>query len=209
MKKLNLLIIGMLLSCTLEISASFKKTSENPDDYLEGHYIYPRHLIICYREREDKILDQGVHYPRARQKLSPLNKKNPDSFYWHNNAKNLKPHHFPAVSQGHIDRCWSSELNNNIQEEYKRAQYRDVELAKQYLQELQELQFIKRLTTLRNNSKKKYPCPGLHERPQVNPCGPIGPMTPMTPKSNSSLKSPTAIANYYRLNLSHSQDNNN
>ena len=207
MKKLKLLIIGILLSCSLDISASFKKYSQNPDDYLEGHYIYPRNLITCHKGREDKVFDQGVHYPRARQEISPLNMSRADSFFWHNNAKNIEPQHFPAASQGFIAYCWSSQLNNCIQEEYKQAQYKNIELAKQYKNDLQDLQFIKRIKMI--GYRTKYACPGLHERPQVNPYGPIGGMIPMTAKSKSSLKSPTGIANYYQLNISHSQDNSN
>ena len=184
MKKLNLYIACLLFSLNFNIAASSPKRSQDPQDYLEGHFIYPRHR----RENRNRTqYYQEIIIPLARQEISPLHNCIPLDIFLNHNAKYLKPWNFPVASQRHIDRCYSSELNTRLKEEYTCAQQISIVLAQQYLEDLKFLQFIKHTKEFKSPEvKPRYIFPGLDERPQINPFGAIGP---------KSKKSPTTIAN--------------
>ena len=184
MKKLHLFIIGILLNCSFDASASSQKESQNPNDYLDGHYIYPRH----FKRGNQSINVQQIVCLLPRTQIAPLAKNKEDSFYWHSNAKYLKPQHFPASTQGHLAYCWSSELNYQLKNNYRKAQELDLDLAEQYKRDLQDLQFIKKAQF--KNYRDHHKFPSLSERPKINPYGAIG------QKYQYSLNSPTGITQY-------------
>ncbi len=182
MKKLNLFTVCMLLSLNFDIAASF--VSKNPNDYLEGHYIYPRYL-----KQQRKLNDQTIVVLLARQKVESINTPNHTLHsFWAKNAHTLKYHHFPVEYYNSLNICLASELNSVLHQEYKQAQERDFMQADQYLHDLQKYQFIKTRSEMQSTSPKKtYDLPFLQELPKVNPFGVIGP---------KSITSPTTITGH-------------
>ncbi len=195
MNKFNIFTIIMLLNLNINITASWKHVSQDPQEYLDGHYIYQR-----YAKRRNYTQDQVVIYPLPRHEISQLESTVPYNTFWACHAGVLQDYHFPEKSRGHLTYCFASQLNAKLQEELTKAEERDVRLAKQYIEELQTFQFIKRQKDYNlPQEKQNHKFPGLHERPQINPFGPIGP---------KSLPSPKGVTDH-RLHRSCSQDKNN
>jgi len=189
-----LFAFSLLLTLNTAITASWQYVSQDPQDYLEGHYVYNR-----YAKKNKVLHDQTIIYPLPRQEISELENTLPYHTFWACNAGNLQSYHFPEKSRDCLALCWASQLNAKLQEEFKKAQERDIRFAKQYVKDLQTFQFIKREINWNLPYHRSIDdVPDLNQRPKASPFGPIGP---------SSLRSPTDVTDP-RFNRSYSQDKN-